>query len=85
MGAAGALERVLNELREAFTLEDRFELHARLNASIQGGVRRALERTGQTRMTGEPDGEQVTGIEGEVQERREVAEELRRQVLGLVD
>ena len=36
-------------------------------------------------MADEPDGEEITRIEGEVQERGEVAEELGRQVLRLVD
>ena len=85
MIAAGALQCVLDELGEAFALDHRFELDACLDASVQGCVRRALERLAQARVTGKPDGEQVTRIEGEVQEGREVAEELERQVLRFVD
>ncbi|KVD62459.1 hypothetical protein WI87_00015 [Burkholderia ubonensis] len=36
-------------------------------------------------MTGEPHGDETAGVEGEVQERREITEELGRQVLRLID
>lgn len=83
--ASGGLERVGDELREALVLDDRPQLHAGLDAAVECDVSVTLEHRGQFRMTGEPHGDQTAGIEGEVQERGEVAEELGRQILRLVD
>ena len=44
-----------------------------------------FKHAGQHRMADEPHGDEIAGVEGEVQERGEVAEELGRQVLCLVD
>ncbi|EEF26492.1 conserved hypothetical protein [Ricinus communis] len=83
--AAGALERVRDQLCEALTLDYGFQLHARLDAAVKRRIGRTLERGGQRGMGREPDGKQITRVEREVQERREVVEELRRQVLRFVD
>ena len=54
-------------------------------AAVERRIRRALEHLRQRGVADEPDGDEITRIEGEVQERGEVAEELARQVLRLVD
>jgi hypothetical protein len=45
----------------------------------------ALPRVCEDRVSDQPDGHEIAGVEGEVQKRREVFEELQRQVLGLVE
>jgi len=62
-----------------------FELHACLQAAVQRRVRCLLEHLREQGVADEPDGDEGVRIEGEVQEGGEVAEELGRQVLRLVD
>ena len=83
--AAGGLEGMRNEVCEAFALEDWLHMHARLDAPIQGGIRGALQGLGEAGVAHEPDRHQIAGIETVVQEGRQVAEELDRQVLGLIE
>jgi hypothetical protein len=84
MRGTGGFEGVLDELREPFSLHDGFEVDANLDAAGEGRVRDALQGLGETRMTDQPQGQQITTVEGEVQERREVAKELGRQIVRFV-
>src|SRR3979409_2773279 len=70
---------------EALALGDGFEREANLDAAVQRCVRGGGQGVRHGRMAHQPDGEKVARVEGEVQEGGEVAEELGRQVLRLVD
>ena len=83
VSATGAFQAVLNQLGKTFALLHRFELDPRLDAPGQSGVRWALQGEGQRRMADQPDAEQTARIEGEVEEGREIAKELGRQILRL--
>ena len=85
MLAAGAFEGMLDERCEAFAFEHGLELHTRLQPAVERRVRCPLEHLRQRGVADQPDGDEVARVEGEVQERGEVAEELGRQVLRLVD
>ena len=85
MRTAGGVERMLDQLGEALPLDDGFEVNPDLEAAGQGGIGRAVQGVRQCRVSDQPDGHQVAGVEGKVQEGREVLEELGREVLGFVD
>ena len=56
-----------------------------LNAPGERCIGRPFERLREQRMANEPDGDQIARIEGEVEESREIAEELGRQILRFVE
>ena len=60
-------------------------VHAHLDAAGQRRIGRALQGGRQGGVAHQPHADQVARVEGEVQERGEVAEEVARQVLRLVD
>ncbi len=61
------------------------ELIGRDNATAQRAVIGHVQTGAQRRQTDEPDGEQVLTVESEIEESREVVEEVLAEVLGLVD
>jgi len=72
-------------LGEAFPFHHGFEVDPHLEAPGQGGIGCPIQEVGQCRVSDQPDRHQVAGVEGEVEEGREVFEELHRQVLRFVD
>ena len=85
VAAAGLFQGVIDQLAEALLLNDRLELHVRLYAAGQGRIGYPLQGEGQCGMAHQPDRHQVHGVEGEVEEGGQVAEELGRQVVRLID
>src|SRR3546814_9003882 len=66
--AAGGLEPMLDEGREAFALDHRLELHLHLDTAMQCGIGRALQGLRQAGVTDQPHGDQVARVEREVEE-----------------
>src|SRR3546814_949304 len=64
--AAGGLEPMLDEGREAFALDHRLELHLHLDTAMQCGIGRALQGLRQAGVTDQPHGDQVARVEREV-------------------
>lgn len=85
MTTSGLLECVLNEIGEALPFEDRVQFDAHGDAAAQRGIRSAAQAGGELFEADEPNGHAILGVEREVQEGREVAEELDREILGLVE
>ncbi|TLD46012.1 MAG: hypothetical protein FAZ92_01714 [Accumulibacter sp.] len=83
--AAGALESVLDQSREAFALEHRRQVHTHLDASGERRIRGSFQSLRQHRVTDQPDRHQVARIESEVEKGREVTEEVGRQILCLIE
>ena len=73
---AGGFERMLDEQREAIAFEYWLQVHAHLDAPGERCVGHALQGLGEARVTDEPEGEQIAAVEGEVQERGQIAEEM---------
>ena len=85
LGAACALQAVPDQVGEALPLLDRFDVHAQVQAGGEGCKGRPVEELRQAAMAHEPHRHEIPGIEGEVEEGREVPEELQGEVLRLVD
>jgi hypothetical protein len=84
MLAAGGLQRMADETCEAIPFHYGGKVHAEMNAAGQGSIGGPGHKLGQRGMAHEPDSHEVSGIEGEIQECREVPEEIHGEVLGLV-
>ncbi len=83
--AASRFEGVVDELGESLAFPDGIEVDASAEAAGEGGVVSPFEGLGENWVSDEPDGDEVTGVEGEVEEGREVAEEVVGEVLSFVD
>jgi hypothetical protein len=68
----------------ALSLQDRAQVIADPDATGQGGIGNPIQGLCEARVAHQPDGQQIPRIEGEVEEGREIAEEVRGEVLGLV-
>lgn len=85
MLSAGGLEGVLDESGEALALADGLQVYPDVHPGGQGGVGRPGQDLPEMGVADEPDGHQIAAVEGEVHERAEVAKELLREILRLID
>ena len=85
MLGTGMAEGVLDEWAEALALGDGHQIQTYLDAARERRVGGTREGLGQTRMAEQPDGHEIARIEGEVEERRQIAEELHGQIVRFID
>ncbi|MCA9712749.1 MAG: hypothetical protein KDK70_43370, partial [Myxococcales bacterium] len=84
LGGASSFEAVLEHGEEGLAAAGGEHVGGD-DAGAQGGVVAHVEAVGQGGQADEPDGQQVAGVEGVVEEAGQVDEEVVAQVLGLVD
>jgi len=84
-GGAGALEALTDELSEGVTVGPRLEVDLGGDAHGEWRVLLHAERAAQPWQADEPQGEQVTAVEGEVEKAGQVSEKGVGEVLCLVE
>lgn len=85
MSASGLFEGVFDELSETFPVDRRLQTHTRLHTAFECGIRGAIDETGKSGVSDQPDGDDVSGVESEVEKGGKVAEEFGREVLRIND
>ena len=85
MFAADAVQAMRDEAREALPLHYRREVHAQVQTAGHRRQVAPVKGLSQSRMPDEPDGHQVAGVEGEVQEGGKVPEEVQGEILRFID